>query len=88
MTTVKIDSDDDELLEKLRAKMILRGVKKTKKDILSELIRKAFKEEELVTGDTIDNSISLEEDPIWEILHSPDQTGISDSSTNIDDYIY
>lgn len=88
MATVKIDTDDDELLEKLRAKMILRGVKKTKKDILSELIQNAYKLEEMITTDTIDNTIPLEEDPIWKILQSPDSTGISDTSTNIDDFIY
>ena len=88
MTTVKLDTEDNELLEKLRAKMILRGVKKTKKDILSELINKAFKSEELISEDTINNTIPIEKDPLWKILQSPDKTGISDTSTNIDDFIY
>ena len=33
MTTVKLDPEDDNILEKLRAKMILRGKKMSKKDI-------------------------------------------------------
>ena len=88
MPTVKIDNQIDELLEKLRAKMIMRGVKKTKKDILSELILREYKSEELLDDDNIDTTIPLEEDPIWEILNNPDKTGIKDSSTNIDDFIY
>ena len=31
MPTIKVDNQIEELLEKLRAKMIMRGVKKTKK---------------------------------------------------------
>ena len=68
--------------------MDLRGIKKTKKDILSELIHKAFESEEMIATDSVDNTITVEEDPIWDILNSPDQTGISDTSTNIDDFIY
>ena len=88
MSTVKIDSEDDELLEKLRAKMILRGVKKTKKDIISELIKRAYKSEELIAEDRLDLTIPINEDPIWKILQSPDSTGIEDTSTNIDEFIY
>jgi len=88
MATIKIDTEDDELLEKLRAKMILRGLKKTKKDIISELIHKAFKLEELLSDDIIESNIPIEQDPIWKIMQSPDSTGIEDTSTNIDEFIY
>ena len=88
MTTVKIDTEDDASLEKLRAKMILRGKKMTKKDIIGELIRKATKEEEVYTDDGIDMSVPLDKDPMWDILHSPDPTEITDTSTNVDEYLY
>ena len=88
MPTVKIDVEEDELLEKLRAKMILRGKKRTKKDILADLIKKADVEEEMYNSDKIDNSLPLEKDPMWKILNNPDKTGLSNTSINIDEHIY
>ena len=88
MATVKIDPDDDELLEILRAKMILRGKKKTKKEILGELIRNASENEEILTNDIMDQTIPLEKDPMWKILNNPSELDMNDTSENIDDYIY
>ena len=85
---MKIDTEEDDLLEKLRAKMILRGKKMTKKDIIGELIKKASEKEELYSNDTLDTSLPLEKDPMWKILNNPDQTGLRDTSTKIDEYIY
>lgn len=88
MTTVKLDSEDDELLEKLRAKMILRGKKMTKKDILGKLIKQASVQEELFENDVLDQSVPLEEDEFWRILQRPDKLEMTDTSTKVDEYVY
>ncbi|MHA1983565.1 MAG: hypothetical protein ACW967_04345 [Candidatus Hodarchaeales archaeon] len=88
MTTVKLDSEDDEILEKLRAKMILRGKKMTKKEILGKLIKQASTQEEFYDADVLNQSFPLEEDPFWVILQKPDKLELTDTSTKIDDYVY
>ena len=88
MTTVKLDSDDDELLEILRAKMIIRGKKMAKKDILGDSVKKASRVESIFHDDNIDNSVPLEEDHFWIILNNPAKLGLKDTSVNVDDCLY
>ena len=86
MTTVKIDPNDDELLETLRAKMILRGIKKTKKEILGELIKKATEEENLFNNNF--DRFEIENDSLWQMINNPVELDMDDTSINIDNHIY
>ena len=88
MTTVKLDPEDDNILEKLRAKMILRGKKMSKKDILGRLIKHAAENEDILSNDFMDQSIPLEEDPAWSILNEPHELEFDDTSTRIDEFVY
>ena len=86
MTTVRLNKDDDDLLERLRARYVLLGKKMTKKEILGQLIRqeaKKFKEERKNL-----HLPKLEEDSAWKLLQSPVKWGIKDTSTTVDDYLY
>ncbi|MHA1450386.1 MAG: hypothetical protein ACTSP4_13300 [Candidatus Hodarchaeales archaeon] len=86
MTTVRLSKDDEDLLERLRAKYILMGKKMTKKEILGNLIRheaKKFEDEE------VDSQLpGLEDDIAWKLLNAPLKWGIKDTSTTVDKHLY
>ncbi|MFW9856657.1 MAG: hypothetical protein ACFFFG_16520 [Candidatus Thorarchaeota archaeon] len=86
MTTVRLNKDDEDLLERLRARYILMGKKMTKKEILGQLIRQEAKkfEEELNNQ----HLPKLEEDIAWKLLQTPTKWGIKDTSTTVDEYLY
>ena len=86
MTTVRLNKDDEDLLERLRARYILMGKKMTKKEILGLLIRQEAKkfEEEVINH----NLPKLEEDFGWKLLQTPVKWGIKDTSTTVDEYLY
>ncbi|MFQ6124833.1 MAG: hypothetical protein ACE5R6_09565 [Candidatus Heimdallarchaeota archaeon] len=86
MSTVRLDEEDEILLERLRARYILLGKKMTKKELLGQLIKQAAKKYEKVQipEDTSD----LETDPAWILLQKPRKWGIRDTSTTVDDYLY
>ena len=86
VTTVRLNKDDEDLLERLRARYILMGKKMTKKEILGLLIRQEAKkfEEEVINH----NLPKLEEDFGWKLLQTPVKWGIKDTSTTVDEYLY
>lgn len=86
MTTVRLDKDDEDLLDRLRARYVLMGKKMTKKEILGNLIRQEAKkfEEEHVD----DPPIKLEDDTAWKQLKKPLKWGIKDTSTTVDEHLY
>jgi len=86
MTTVRLSKDDEDLLERLRARYVLMGKKMTKKEILGQLIRQETKkyEEEY----NVKHLPKLEKDPAWKLLHSPLRWGIKDTSTTVDNHLY
>jgi hypothetical protein len=86
VTTVRLNKDDEDLLERLRARYILMGKKMTKKEILGQLIRQEAKkfEEEVINH----NLPKLEEDFGWKLLQTPVKWGIKDTSTTVDEYLY
>ncbi len=86
MTTVRLNKDDEDLLERLSAKYVLLGKKMTKKEILGQLIRHEAKKFEEESKDL--HLPKLEEDSAWKLLQSPVKWGIKDTSTTVDDYIY
>ena len=87
MATLRIDNEDDELLEKIRAQYILKGIKKSKKDIIKELITK--KAQEIYELQLLEeNEDPLEEDYAWKMLDKPLDWGITDTSKTVDYYLY
>ena len=86
VTTVRLNKDDEDLLERLRARYILMGKKMTKKEILGQLIRQEAKkfEDEVINH----NLPKLEEDFGWRLLQTPVKWGIKDTSTTVDKYLY
>lgn len=86
MTTVRLGKDDEELLERLRARYILMGKKMTKKELLGQLIRQESKKYE---NEQLKHPLpKLEEDSAWILLQSPIKWGIKDTSTTVDKYLY
>lgn len=85
MTTVRLSKDDEDLLERLRARYILMGKKLTKKEILGNLIRQEAKKFENNVVDT--HLPNLEEDIAWKLLEKPLKWGIKDTSTTVDKYL-
>jgi hypothetical protein len=88
MATVRIDDDDDELLEKIRAHYILKGKKMTKKDILKELIKRKSSELTNLSVQAKSDSLPLDKDFAWIMLEKPLNWGISDTSITVDKYLY
>ena len=88
MATLRIDNEDDELLERIRAQYILKGVKKTKKEILKELIAQKVKEMHDLEILEEEETESVEEDYAWKMLEKAPKWGIKDTSTTVDQYLY
>ena len=88
VTTIRLDETDDELLERIRAKLILMGKKVTKKEILGRLIREDHEKLDLINDAELHDAPPLFEDPAWKMLSSPISWGISDTSTTVDEYLY
>ena len=88
MANVRIDDEDNQLLEQIRAYYILKGKKKTKKGIMKELIRK--KASEVTDIKLISKTVEtpLEEDITWILLNKPLSWGIKDTSTTVDQHLY
>ena len=86
MTTVRLDKDDEELLERLRARYILMGNKMTKKEILGNLIKQEAKKFKEDSNQLLQSQI--EEDIVWKLLKKPRKWGIKDTSITVDEYLY
>ncbi|MHA2294098.1 MAG: hypothetical protein ACXACK_18210 [Candidatus Hodarchaeales archaeon] len=86
MTTVRLSKDDEDLLERLRARYILMGKKMTKKEILGKLIRHEAKKFE---DQPVNHHLpELEDDIAWNLLFKPMKWGIKDTSTTVDEHLY
>ena len=86
MTTVRLSKDDEDLLERLRAHYISMGKKLTKKEILGNLIRQEAKKFE---DNVVDHHQSkLEDDIAYKLLSKPQNWGIKDTSTTVDEHLY
>lgn len=88
MATLRIDNEDDELLERIRAQYILKGVKKTKKEIIKELIEQKVKEMHDLEIMEEEETEPVEEDYAWKMLEKAPNWGIKDTSTTVDKYLY
>ena len=88
MATLRIDSEDDELLEKIRAHYILKGIKKTKKEIIKELLAQKTKEMHDLELADYGEKEPYEEDYAWKMIDKAPSWGITDTSTSVDQYLY
>ena len=85
MSTIRIDEEHVQLLEKLLAGMRLLGKKMNKKELVGKLIENAYKEESIRFKE---NLIPLDQDPAWIGLDVTFDLGITDLSTKVDEYLY
>lgn len=87
-TTVKIEQQKKEKLDKFLASLLLReGIKITLQEALSLIIDYALKNEEQIIQ-KLKKLPPLEEDPAWKALEKPTHWGIKDSSKKIDETLY
>lgn len=86
-TTVKIDEEHKQKLERFLASRLLeRGKKISMQRTLGAMVDHALECKEFV--EEFEELPPLEEDPAWIALHKPIRTGIKDLSENIDKWVY
>lgn len=86
-TTVKMDEEHKQKLERYLASLLLkRGQKISMQHALGAMVDHALECEEF--AQKLEELPPLEEDPAWIALHKPIRTGIKDLSENIDKYVY
>ncbi|MFQ6075104.1 MAG: hypothetical protein ACE5Z5_03060 [Candidatus Bathyarchaeia archaeon] len=87
-TTVKIEDDKKERLDRFLASMLLKeGVKITLQEALGLMVDYALENEDDFVR-RIRELPPLEEDPAWKMLESPEHWGVTDSSKRIDEFLY
>ncbi len=88
VTTVKLDENRKEALDRFLASLILKdGVKVSLQEVLGLMVDYSLENrEELVKR--IKKLPPLEEDPAWKLLNEPDDWGVEDASERIDEYLY
>ncbi|MFN4133793.1 MAG: hypothetical protein ACK4GQ_05450, partial [Candidatus Hadarchaeales archaeon] len=86
-TTVKIDEEHKQKLERFLASHLLkRGEKISMQKALGAMVDHALECEKFT--EKLEELPPLEEDPAWKMLQKPIRTGIKDLSENIDKYVY
>ena len=86
-TTVKIDDEHKQKLERYLASLLLkRGEKITIQRALGAMVDHALECEKF--AEELEELPPLEKDPAWILLHKPINTGIEDLSENIDKWVY
>ncbi|MEM2874666.1 MAG: hypothetical protein QW567_01385 [Candidatus Hadarchaeales archaeon] len=86
-TTVRIDKEHKQKLERFLATHILRrGKKISMQQALGMAIDHAL--ECARFAEKLEKLPPLEEDPAWKMFQNPVRTGIRDLSENIDKYLY
>ena len=86
-TTVKIDEEKKEKLEKFLATVLLkRGEKISMQRALGAMVDHALRCEEF--AGELEKLPPLEGDPAWILLHKPKNWGVKDLSGNVDKYVY
>ncbi|HMF32843.1 MAG TPA: hypothetical protein VKK79_15570 [Candidatus Lokiarchaeia archaeon] len=80
MSTVRLDERHAKMLDDIRARCILRGVKVTKQELMSRLIERASEDETLVFGHEAKVPATGEIKVFdW---------GVDDTSSTVDKYLY
>jgi hypothetical protein len=88
VTTVKLDENRKEALDRFLASLILKsGVKVGVQEILGLMVDYSLENsDELIKR--IRKLPPLEDDPAWRMLKEPDNWGVEDASEKIDEYLY
>jgi hypothetical protein len=88
VTTVKLDDNRKEALDRFLASLIIDGgLKVSLQEILGLMVDYSLENrDELVKR--IKKLPPLEEDPAWTMLKDPDDWGVQDASEKIDEYLY
>ena len=86
-TTVKIDEEHKQKLERyLASRLLKRGEKISMQRALGAMVDHALKCEKF--AEELEELPPLEEDPAWIAIHNPMNWGVKDLSENIDKYVY
>jgi len=86
-TTVKIDEEHKQKLERYLASLLLkRGEKIPMQKALGAMVDHALECEEF--AQKLEKLPPLEEDPAWKLLNKPKNWGVRDASERIDEYVY
>ncbi len=86
MSSIRIDKKHSKILDKLIARMTLKGQKISKKQLVGELIELAAAEEQKISK--FNELPDLKEDPAWKGLSKTYKSGIKDLSTSVDQLLY
>ncbi len=85
MSTIRIDKNHIELLDKLISHLTLRGKKINKKDLIAKLIEDAMIAEGIGKNEDLS---SITDDHAWKGLEEVFELGIEDLSEKVDDVLY
>lgn len=86
-TTVKIDEERKQKLERYLASLLLRrGKKIPMQRALGMMVDHALGCKEF--AQKLEELPPLEEDPAWKLLKKPKNWGVRDASEKIDEYVY
>jgi hypothetical protein len=88
VTTVKLDENRKEALDRFLASLMLKsGVKVSLQEIVGLMVDYSLENrDELLKR--IRKLPPLEDDPAWKMLKEPDNWGVDDASEKIDEYLY
>ncbi|MHA1231858.1 MAG: hypothetical protein ACTSPQ_14550 [Candidatus Helarchaeota archaeon] len=86
--SIKISDDLKRLIEELQAKILIYQKRKLKQqEIIEKMLNFAAGYIDSIFG-IIEDKKSIEDDYAYKVLYKPKKWGISDSSINIDRYLY
>ncbi len=85
MSTIRIDKNHIELLDKLISHLTLRGNKINKKDLIAKLIEDAMIAEGIGKNEDLS---TITDDHAWKGLEEVFELGIEDLSEKVDDVLY
>ena len=86
MSTIRIDNEHQEILDRLLAKLTLKGKKIKKKDFIGHLIEKAAQNDSFLTD--FNELPPISEDPAWIGLKKTFKLGHAHLSERIDQELY
>ena len=88
VTTVKLDENRKQALDRFLASLIVEGgVKVSLQEVLGLMVDYSLENRsELVKR--IKKLPPLDDDPAWRMLNHPDNWGVEDASEKIDEYLY
>ena len=87
LTSVKLRVEAKENLERLRARLRLRGIKASLQEVLEKLIELGLEREDEL-AEKLSKLPPLEEDPAWRMLDGSLDWGVREASKRVDEILY